>query len=37
LSRAFNRMRRSLEHAMKLLDEEGEGSAAGGAEETRAR
>jgi HAMP domain-containing protein len=37
LSKAFNRMRRSLEHAMKLLDEEGEGSAAGGAEEIRAR
>ena len=36
LSKAFNRMRRSLEHAMKLLAEEGEGSAAGRAEETKA-
>jgi len=36
LSKAFNRMRRSLEHAMKLLAEEGEGSAAGRAEESTA-
>lgn len=36
LSKAFNRMRRSLEHAMKLLGEEEEGSPAGSTEETKA-
>ena len=34
LSKAFNRMRRSLEHALKLLGEEGEGSAADRADAT---
>jgi protein-histidine pros-kinase len=37
LSKAFNRMRRSLEHAIKLLGEEGEGSAADRADGTAAR
>jgi protein-histidine pros-kinase len=37
LSKAFNRMRRSLEHAIKLLGEEGEGSAADRVDETAAR
>jgi protein-histidine pros-kinase len=37
LSKAFNRMRRSLEHAIKLLGEEGEGSAADRVDETVAR
>jgi protein-histidine pros-kinase len=37
LSKAFNRMRRSLEHAIKLLGEEGEGSAADRADGTEAR
>jgi protein-histidine pros-kinase len=37
LSKAFNRMRRSLEHAIKLLGEEGEGSAADRADRSEAR
>jgi len=37
LSKAFNRMRRSLEHAIKLLGEEGEGAAADRADGTAAR
>jgi HAMP domain-containing protein len=36
LSKAFNRMRRSLEHALKLLGEEGEGPAAARADRTEA-